>query len=226
MKLTASPFHPHTGALLPVYRDAYLRGDLSRQHTAAVDAYLKANRALADETLGRFYDLRQQGEAVRPRGWVQRQLELIRTEPERLRRRAAVLVTGAALAGGAVMANANLPNRNLPVPDATEATLPAAAAGSSAAMRYVTVKGRILGENGQPLVGATVLDKATGLGAGTDAQGNYALRLPAGEAARLQFGYAGYTEEELPLDARFTRTVTLLPREETPGRKARRWWIF
>ncbi|AYA38141.1 hypothetical protein D3Y59_14495 [Hymenobacter oligotrophus] len=224
MKLTASPFHPQTGELLPVYRDAYLRGDLSRQHTAAVDAYLKANRALADETLGRFYDLRQQGEAVRPLGWVGRQLELMRTEPERLRRRAAVLVAGAVLAGGAVMANANLPNRNLPESAPAELVAPAAEAASAA--RFVTVRGRVLNENGQPLVGATVLDKTTGLGVGTDAQGNYALRLPAGEAARLQFGYAGYTEEELPLDARYTRTVTLLPREEASVRKARRWWIF
>lgn len=78
MKLTAYPFDPQTGDLLPVYRDAYLRGDLARPNTAAVDAYLKTNSHTADETLRRFYEMKQQGEQVRPVGWVQRQFDVMR----------------------------------------------------------------------------------------------------------------------------------------------------
>ncbi|RZK14911.1 MAG: hypothetical protein EOO56_23955, partial [Hymenobacter sp.] len=40
MKLTATSFDAETGELLPVYRDAYLRGDLARAAAQAVDDYL------------------------------------------------------------------------------------------------------------------------------------------------------------------------------------------
>lgn len=39
--LTASPFHPATGQLLPVYRTAYLFGDLAPASMAAVTEYLR-----------------------------------------------------------------------------------------------------------------------------------------------------------------------------------------
>jgi hypothetical protein len=235
MKLTASPFDAATGALLPVYRDAYLRGDLSSANLAAVDRYLKHNRHLADATLTRFYEMKQDGEQVRPVGWVQRQFELIRTEPQRFRQRAAGLVAGAALIGSVSMAATNLPTENSPTEAfaATEALEAAAveASASAASMRMVTVRGRILDENGRPLVGATVLDKTSGRGVGTDAQGNYTLTLPAGQAAntKLHFGYGGYTDDEIQLQGRYTQNMTLVPRTETEApapKKHRRWLLF
>lgn len=236
MKLTASPFDPQTGSLLPVYRDAYLRGDLSRQNTQAVDAYLKGNSHLADDTLRRFYDMKQQGEEVRPVGWVQRQFDLIKTEPERFRRRAASLVAGAALVGGAVFAGTNLPTHtNLPtenVPTFTaDANTAVAEASAASSMRMVTVKGRILDENGNPLVGATVLQKGSFRGVSTDNNGNYSLSVPADQKATLQFGYAGYGEEELQVKGGATENVTLVPRDAeektspTPTTR-RRWRLF
>ena len=234
MQLTASPFDSTTGTLLPVYRDAYLRGDLSRLNTQAVEAYLKANRQLGDETLLRFYDMQQQGESVKPIGWVGRQLESIRTEPQRFRRRAASLVAGAALVAGASMAAVNLPETNLPteVPTVSE-TMTAAvpsAEESASSLRMVTVRGRVLDENGRPLVGATVINKTTGRGAGTDANGNYTLVLPASQARQLQYGYGGYAEEDVTLQqGRYTQNVTLLPAKlltAEASRKQRRWWLF
>ena len=50
MKLTATPFDATTGELLPVYRDAYLRGDLSGKNTELVDSYLQANPAKVGAT--------------------------------------------------------------------------------------------------------------------------------------------------------------------------------
>lgn len=239
MKLTASPFDPQTGALLPVYRDAYLRGDLSVQNNKAVDAYLKANSHLADDTLRRFYDMKQQGEQVRPVGWVQRQFELVRTEPERLRRRAASLITGAALVGGAVFAGTNLPNASLShanvpaLPATTEAALAEASLAEASSLRMVTVHGRILDEEGKPLVGATVIHKGGYRGVSTDANGNYALLVPAKEATTLQFGYAGYGEEEVKVSGAGMENVTLVPRDEQENKEikklakvSRRWRLF
>lgn len=219
MRLTASPFDPVTGQLLPAYRDAYLRGDLTAQHTAAVDAYLRRHRDPADDILRRLHEMKHTGEQIRPRGWVQRQLELVRTAPARLRRRAAGLVAGAALLGGAAWAGAEHP-ASLP------ATPEAVAAAPEASRRFVTLQGRVLDENGRPLVGATVLDRLSGRGVGTDAKGYYTLQVPAGRSTRLQYAYAGYYEEELPLDRRFTSNVTLLPRPDAPAAKKHRRWLF
>ncbi|MBC6700147.1 carboxypeptidase-like regulatory domain-containing protein [Hymenobacter puniceus] len=229
MKLSASPFDSVTGGLLPVYRDAYLRGDLSRQNTTAVDAYLKRNRHLADDTLRRFYDMKGEGEQVRPVGWVHRQLELIRTEPKRFRQRAAALVGSAVLIAGASMAATNLPTEESLPTEATGAVTEAPVEASVASLRMVTVQGRILDENGRPLVGATVLDKATGRGVGTDASGAYSLKLPASSAGKLQFGYGGYADEEIALNGRYVQNVTLVPRdqqEQSTGKSRRRWLFF
>lgn len=225
MKLTASPFDAASGALLPVYRDAYLRGDLSRQNTAAVDAYLRTNRPLADATLRRFYDMKNQGEQVRPVGWVHRQFELLRTEPRRFRQRAATLVAGAALLAGVSMAAETLPaETTAPV---AGPSLETSAEAGAASLRMVTVRGRILDENGRPLVGATVLDKTTGRGVGTDATGAYSLKLPAASAKKLQFGYGGYTDEEVAINGQYVQNVTLVPRDEqAPAPVKRRRWLF
>jgi CarboxypepD_reg-like domain len=224
MKLSATPFHPATGELLPAYRDAYLRGDLSSENTDLVDAYLKANKTLADETLRRFHEMKTIGHAVKPVGWVQRQFDLIRTEPERFRRRAATLVVGGALLGGAVFAGTSLPTTNAPV--LVDAELPAdvAAAPEAAAIRMVSVKGRILDENGKPLVGATVWQKGTRNGVSTDANGNYSVRVPAHQKATLQYAYGGYAEEEMMVSGGKTENVTLVPR--APQKAAKKRWLF
>lgn len=224
MKLSANPFHPKTGKLLPAYRDAYLRGDLSSENTAAVDAYIKANSAYADETLNRFYELKQLGHSVKPVGWVQRQFDLIRTEPQRFRRRAASLVVGSAMIGGAVFAGSSLPKSGETVLPAVSETAEAASVASLNAATTVTVRGRILDENGKPLVGATVLQKGTSRGVSTDEKGNYTLRIPAGQAATLQYGYAGYSDDEVQVKGGAVENMTLLPRAEKPAKKHR--WLF
>jgi hypothetical protein len=242
MKLTASPFNPTTGDLLPVYRDAYLRGDLSHENTAAVEAHLKAHRPLADDTLRRFHDMKQEGEHMRPVNWVQRQMELIRTEPKRFRQRAAALVTGAVLIAGASMATTHAPTNNLATNETLtanvaglgEGNLAEAEASNEASMRTVMVRGRILDENGRPLVGATVIDKVSGQGVGTDANGNYLMRLPANQAKKLQFGYGGYADEEVQIKGSSVQNMTLVPRkylegstkERAPKTKRHRWLFF
>jgi hypothetical protein len=228
MAITTNPFHPVTGELLPGYRDAYLRGDLSVTNTALVDAYLKANPAKGGEAFQRFHSLQTNGHSVRPVGWVQQQLHLIRTEPARFRQRAGSLLVVGVLVSGAVFAANNSAVR--PTVDAmpsVEASAPLAEDATASALEMAslsTVKGRILDENGRPLIGATILDKTSGRGASTDANGKYTLTVPAHRPAQLQFGYGGYTEEVVQVVGRSEHNVTLLPRTDLP--KKRHWWQF
>jgi len=232
MALTAHPFHPVTQELLPGYRDAYLRGDLSGKNTELVDAYLKANPDKGGEAFQRFHALQAKGHDVRPVGWLQHQFHLIRTEPVRFRQRAGAFVLVAALLSGAAFAGNNLhttPAATLSNVATVSAEALPAAEEAAAATRMTTVSGRILNENGRPLIGATVLDKTTGRGVSTDAQGNYALVVPANRTSNLQVGYGGYAEEEMQVQVKgySVRNVTLVPRAEQSAKaKKRHWWQF
>ncbi|MBF9141783.1 carboxypeptidase-like regulatory domain-containing protein [Hymenobacter properus] len=231
MKLTATPFDPQTGELLPVYRDAYLRGDLARSSARAVENYLRKDATQAHSTVTRWHEMAtQEAEAAAPTTWVQKQLLFIREQPQRFRRRAFSMVGVAALVAGASMAGTRLPSHNTPavpvsLPEMTalaEAST-AAAEATANANRLVTVSGRIVDEAGQPLVGATVLRKGTAQGVSTDANGNYALRMTAGTAATatLQYGYAGYHDQELKATDVAAQGVTLQPRAAK-----RKHWLF
>ncbi|MBT9393166.1 carboxypeptidase-like regulatory domain-containing protein [Hymenobacter sp. NST-14] len=233
MKLTASPFNPETGELMPVYRDAYLRGDLNKASAKAVEDYLHRDADLAHDTLTRWQHLRAANEAEAAPSWVQKQLLYIRTEPVRFRRRATGLVASAVLVGTMVFAGTRLPAENTPFTDnlPTEEMAPAvgeaslaASTEASAARRMVTVRGRILNEDGAPLVGATVMQPGSYRGVSTNAAGEYMLQVPAGTAA-LRYGYGGYQDEDVRVQANGRADVTLLPREDAPAKK-RRWWLF
>ncbi|WP_324680083.1 carboxypeptidase-like regulatory domain-containing protein [Hymenobacter sp. GOD-10R] len=227
MKLHASPFHPVTGTLLPAYRDAYLRGDLSSKNTEAVDAYIKANSQQADATLRRFYELKGKGHDVQAVGWVQRQFDLLRTEPQRFRQRAAALVVGTALVGSAVFAGSSRPTTTEATSPLASSTMAAAETeGSASLLRVATVRGRILDEEGKPLVGATVLQKGSFYGVSTDAKGEYLLRVPANQPVTLQYGYGGYTDEEVQVKGGTTENMTLVPQVKAKHVKKHRWFIF
>ncbi|MDO7851506.1 carboxypeptidase-like regulatory domain-containing protein [Hymenobacter convexus] len=233
MALTAHPFHPVTQELLPGYRDAYLRGDLSVKNTDLVDAYLKANPEKGGEAFQRFHTLQAKGHDVRPVGWLQHQFELVRTEPKRFRRRAGSIVAVAALLSGAAFAGNNLHRTaGIGLPAGSAVVAPAEAAttaeATATAARMTTVSGRILDENGHPLIGATVLDKARGRGVSTDAQGNYSLTVPANQASQLQVGYGGYGEADLHVQVKgySVQNVTLVPQAKTTKTKKHHWWQF
>jgi hypothetical protein len=227
MKLTATPFDPQTGELLPVYRDAYLRGDLARASAQAVEAYLHRDAGQAHTTVTRWHEL-QSTEAPAAPSWVQKQMQFIREQPQRFRRRAFSLVTVGALLAGVSMAATNRPSMVLPLTKLSVAsTMPAAAslevAAAPAAARTVLVHGRILNEKGQPLAGATVLHKGTAHGTSTDAQGNYSLRVPASAQATLQYGYGGYTEQEVAATHAGAGSTVTLQRKVA---KRHRWLFF
>lgn len=229
MKLTATPFDPQTGELLPVYRDAYLRGDLARSSARAVEEYLRKDATQAHSTVTRWHEMTtQEAEDARPTTWMQKQMLFIREQPQRFRRRAFSMVGMAALVAGVSMAGTRLPSHNAPaipvsMPEMASLETASAAAAEASATRMVTVSGRILNEKGEPLVGATVLRKGTHFGASTDATGTYALRVPAAEAASatLQYGYAGYHDQEVKAGSAALQGVKLQPRADK-----RKHWLF
>ncbi|TGE09717.1 carboxypeptidase-like regulatory domain-containing protein [Hymenobacter fodinae] len=229
MKLTASPFDPQSGELLPVYRDAYLRGDLSKASAKAVEAYLHRDSDQAHTTLTRFQELQAAEEAGTAPSWVQKQIQYIRAEPVRFRRRASAMVASAVLVGTVVFAGTSIPTERLPSDNIpTELTASAevasteAAASAASSMRMITVRGKILNENGKPLAGATVMHPGSRYGVSTNAEGEYALTVPAGTST-LKYGYGGYQDEEVAVKGSNTAKVTLLPREQ---QKKHRWLFF
>ncbi|MGI4740969.1 MAG: carboxypeptidase-like regulatory domain-containing protein [Janthinobacterium lividum] len=241
MKLTATPFDAETGELLPVYRDAYLRGDLARSSAQAVEDYLRRDAGEAHSVVTRWHHLQADEDATVAPGWVGKQMQFIRQQPQRFRRRAMTFgLIGLSLAGASMAAN-HLPASKLPAVKLPATSVSASAvAGLSAARaseasaplaaievaevnkaRTVLLHGRILNEKGLPLAGATVLQKGTAHGTSTDANGNYSLRVPAGGQATLQYGYGGYTEQEMSAANEASAPVVLQPKAAK-----RKHWLF
>ena len=78
------------------------------------------------------------------------------------------------------------------------------------AQSRISVIGRVLDENGQPLAGAGVFDKADKTnGVVTDIDGKYTISVPAN--ATLIFNFLNYKEEEIALGGRRTLDVKLEP---------------
>ncbi|WP_420602238.1 SusC/RagA family TonB-linked outer membrane protein [Flagellimonas sp.] len=71
-----------------------------------------------------------------------------------------------------------------------------------------TVTGQILDQDGQPLPGATVIEKGTGNGTQTDFDGNYSISV-SNTSATLVFSYIGYETKEIPISGQNTINVTL-----------------
>ncbi|MDU0368965.1 carboxypeptidase-like regulatory domain-containing protein [Hymenobacter endophyticus] len=114
--------------------------------------------------------------------------------------------TAAAVAAAPEAAPADEPVAVEPVPAAV------APAAAEAAPANVTMTGRILDENGRPMAGATVMVRGLKKVAGTDANGNYSIEVPAGENT-LVYGYGGYEDQEVRTRNSQPQNVTLLPKE-------------
>ncbi|GAB3634422.1 hypothetical protein GCM10027422_00120 [Hymenobacter arcticus] len=86
-----------------------------------------------------------------------------------------------------------------------------------------TQAGRILDENGRPLIGATVLLRGSSKGTSTDASGSYSLEVPTGSNT-FSVGYGGYEDETATSSDGQPLNVTLLPKPsgKLTGRRARR----
>ena len=66
--------------------------------------------------------------------------------------------------------------------------------GSSSAIAQSTVIGKVVDENDAPLIGATVIVPGTSTGTGTDAAGNFSLKVDAGTQS-VEISFIGYVTE-------------------------------
>lgn len=74
--------------------------------------------------------------------------------------------------------------------------------------KWITVVGRVMDENGLPLAGATVRIKGQQKGAITDADGNYAVRVPSLKATSLIVSFVGmHTQELVPQSNKLNVTL-------------------
>lgn len=80
---------------------------------------------------------------------------------------------------------------------------------SSEAIAQSSVKGRIVDQNQNPLVGASVIEKGTTNGTITDVNGNYSITLATVDAV-LQFTFIGYASQEVRVGEQTTINVTLI----------------
>ena len=71
----------------------------------------------------------------------------------------------------------------------------------------ITVTGTVLDETGEPMVGATVMQKGSGNGVSTDIDGNYSIKVPS--KSTLTFSYIGYDPKSEAVNGRTKIDVTM-----------------
>ena len=72
-----------------------------------------------------------------------------------------------------------------------------------------TVKGKVLDEQGEPIIGANIVEKGTTNGTVTDIDGNYTLSVNDLKKAVLQFSYIGYNSVEESVKGRTQIQINL-----------------
>lgn len=68
-------------------------------------------------------------------------------------------------------------------------------------VKEITLTGKVVDKDGQPLPGVSVVLKGTTMGVATDVNGNFTLVIPDTEGARLVFSFVGMKTQELPIVA-------------------------
>ena len=81
---------------------------------------------------------------------------------------------------------------------------------AEASEKPVQVRGKVLDQQGLPIVGASVIVQGTTVGVSTDAQGRFELEVPAPVASRvLEISYLGYETAHVAVGSRTRFDVTL-----------------
>ncbi|HEY9046744.1 MAG TPA: TonB-dependent receptor [Ohtaekwangia sp.] len=80
--------------------------------------------------------------------------------------------------------------------------------GSSSISSEITVNGTVRDDSGSPIPGVNILVKSTTLGTTTDADGNFTITVPDGNAI-LVFSFIGYSTQEITVGAQTSIAVTL-----------------
>ena len=81
-------------------------------------------------------------------------------------------------------------------------------AGLQVVLAQRTITGRVADNQGQPLIGVTVLVKGTTIGTTTDIDGRFSIQVPDDQAT-LQLSYVGYTPQDVVVGSQAAINVTL-----------------
>ena len=71
------------------------------------------------------------------------------------------------------------------------------------------IMGKIIDNNGMPLLGATVVEKGTSNGTQSDMDGNFTLQITNPQNAILVISYVGFSTQEVPINGKKTIEITL-----------------
>ena len=77
----------------------------------------------------------------------------------------------------------------------------------SASAQQLTLKGKVLDNRGEPLIGVSVVEKGSTNGCITDFDGNFSLQTTKGKT--IVFSYIGYDSQELKVANQKNVTITL-----------------
>lgn len=78
----------------------------------------------------------------------------------------------------------------------------------------ITIKGVVLDELGQPMIGVTILPKGSSRGTTTDFDGTFTIVVPSTTEALL-FSYVGYDTKEVAIANKTSITISLIPSSKT-----------
>ena len=90
--------------------------------------------------------------------------------------------------------------------------VPAFTQGGRQGASRITVSGRVLDEQGAPVIGAGVMVEGTSSGTATDMNGNYTLQVPSN--ATLSVQSIGYRTEKVPVRGRARIDIMLSSDQE------------
>ncbi len=71
------------------------------------------------------------------------------------------------------------------------------------------VKGNVVDESGEPLIGVTVRVDGTSIGAATDIDGNFSINVPNIKKDHLLFGYVGMSDQKVAVNGRTSINVVM-----------------
>ena len=82
---------------------------------------------------------------------------------------------------------------------------------TTAFAQSLVVKGKVLDEFGEPVIGSNVVEKGTTNGIATDIDGNYSITVSHAQRSVLQFSFIGYNTLEVTVGGKTTIDVALEP---------------
>lgn len=98
------------------------------------------------------------------------------------------------------------------LPLASQAALPHLPNAAASVAAEIPVTGRVIGADGSPLPGVTVLVRGTTIGASTDANGRFSLRAP--EGSTILFSFIGYVAQPVVVTSANAADLSVTMRED------------